>query len=96
MTRFTIHYREVVLTRDLAKIPRNMQGRILRAIEERLASHPGQYGQRLRKSLFGLWKLRVGDYRVVYEIQKDAVHVWLVCHRRDACKVMTQRWGGNP
>lgn len=69
-----------------------MQGRILHAIEARLTSHPEQYGQRLRKSLFGLWKLRIGDYRIVYEIEKDTVVIWLVCHRRDAYEVMTQRW----
>ncbi|WHZ29084.1 MAG: hypothetical protein OJF51_003884 [Nitrospira sp.] len=32
-----------------------------------------QYGTPLRKTLRGYWKLRVGDYRVVYKIEGDEV-----------------------
>ena len=50
---------------DLRRVPKNMRVRILAAADERLGGAPGQYGQRLRQSLHGYWKLRVGDYRVV-------------------------------
>jgi mRNA interferase RelE/StbE len=56
------------LPKDLRDIPANIQDRILKAIEGRLAQAPDQYGERLRQSLHGFWKLRVGDYRVVFEI----------------------------
>jgi hypothetical protein len=31
---------------------------------------PQEYGTPLRKTLKGYWKLRVGDYRVVYKISR--------------------------
>ena len=68
---------------DLRRVPRNMSGRILDAIVERLGSAPNRYGQRLRQSLRGHWKMRVGDYRVVYEIVGRTVRVYGVMHRRD-------------
>ncbi len=57
---------------DVRGIPANLQGRIRRAIETRLRVAPDQYGERLSKDLHGLWKLRVGDYRIVFEIDPKA------------------------
>jgi mRNA interferase RelE/StbE len=39
----------------------------------------------LKGPLAGLWRFRVGDYRVVYRIQDDdrVVIVLLIAHRRD-------------
>lgn len=68
---------------DLRRVPRNLRERILTAVEERLGSAPDRYGQRLRQSLHGYWKLRVGDYRVVYEIVERSVRVYGVMHRRE-------------
>jgi mRNA interferase RelE/StbE len=68
---------------DLTTIPRNMAGRILNAIEDRLARDPTRYGERLRQSLRGFWKMRVGDYRVVYEIVRREVRVYGVMNRRE-------------
>jgi len=68
---------------DLRRGPANMQERILVAVEDRLGRAPDQYGQRLRQSLHGYWKLRVGDYRVVYEIVGRTVRVYGVMHRRE-------------
>ena len=52
-------------------------------MEKRLAQAPDRYGQRLRQSLRGYWKLRVGDHRVVYEIVGREVRVYGVLHGRD-------------
>lgn len=47
---------------------------------------PGQYGERLRKDLAGAWKLRVGDYRVVFDLStaRRLVTILLIAHRRQA------------
>ena len=66
--------------------------RVVRAVESRLMVEPSRYGQRLRRSLAGLWKLRVGDYRVVYEICGRTVTVWAVCHRKDVYDEAEKRW----
>lgn len=68
---------------DLSRLPRNLAARILRAVEERLGRQPHIYGKRLGKSLRGYWKLRVGDYRVVFELVGKAVRIYGVMHRRD-------------
>ena len=41
---------------------------IKRAIQERLTTRPEVYGKPLRRTLKGSWKLRVGNYRVVFKI----------------------------
>jgi mRNA interferase RelE/StbE len=63
-------------SRDVAK-------RIQRAIENRLTVEPQKYGEPLRRTLKGYWKLRVGDYRVVFRIVKNEVWIFAVMHRRD-------------
>ena len=40
--------------------------RIKRAIERKLMTAPEMYGERLKGTLKDLWKLRVGDYRVIF------------------------------
>jgi mRNA interferase RelE/StbE len=89
---FEIEYREEVLGEDLPVIPENLQHRIVRAIEARLTSEPEKYGTRLRRSLAGLWKLRVGDYRVVFEIQPKRVRIWAIVHRKRAYEEAARRW----
>ena len=79
---YEVRYRPEVAEEDLAELPRNLQKRILDAIDSRLTTEPARYGVRLRRSLWGLWKLRVGDYRVVYEIRESEVFVWAIAHRK--------------
>ena len=76
---------------DLSSLPRNMQRRIIQAIEQRLAVDPSGYGLRLRKSLAGFWKLRVGDYRIVYSLEPALVTIFVVGHRREAYAVAGKR-----
>jgi mRNA interferase RelE/StbE len=79
---YEVRYRPEVVEEDLVAIPRDLQRRILAAIDSRLRTDPARYGVRLRRSLWGLWKLRVGDYRVVYEIVESDVFVWAIAHRK--------------
>jgi mRNA interferase RelE/StbE len=70
--------------KDLEGIPSNVRDRIRKAIESRLMTRPDEYGERLRKDLAGAWKLRVGDYRVVFDLdpKQALVTVLLIAHRR--------------
>jgi mRNA-degrading endonuclease RelE of RelBE toxin-antitoxin system len=88
---YSVVYRPETVAEDLPRIPRNLQTRIMRAIESRLMTEPGRYGERLRRSLTGLWKLRVGDYRVCYEIQERTVTVWAIRSRRDVYAILERR-----
>lgn len=89
---FEIEFREEVVSEDLPVIPKNLQRRIVRAIETRLTSEPEKYGTRLRQSFAGLWKLRVGDHRIVFEIQPGRVRIWAIVHRKKAYEEAARRW----
>lgn len=84
MSEFDVLYRPEVHG-DLDDLPGNVQPRIKQAIEERLMTHPHKYGQRLRQSLHDLWRLRTGDYRIVYEVDQEerTVTIWGVLHRKE-------------
>ncbi len=70
--------------RELARLPRHDRERIVRAID-RLGGNP-LAGSPLKGDLRGLRRVRVGDYRVVYEVLDGelVVLVVLVAHRREA------------
>ena len=73
--------------KELAKIDPQQAKRVLRYLRERIAvdEDARRYGAPLRHDLTGLWKYRVGDYRVICEIQ-DSVLIVLVIrigHRRE-------------
>ena len=70
-------------SRELEHIAKPQRLRIITAID-RLADNPF-LGSALKGELRGLRRLRVGDYRVLYEVQNDAVVVLVlrVAHRRE-------------
>jgi mRNA interferase RelE/StbE len=84
VTRFTPHAQ-----RDLLKIPRPDALRILyRLAELQKAMDAGDTSAFDIKALQGhssRWRLRVGDYRVVYTIEDGQLIVWVLAavNRRD-------------
>jgi len=76
---------DLVLKKDFRKIGVEDQKRIIRAIRQRLTTRPKDYGKPLKGELKGFWKLRVGQFRVVYEIRDEQVivAVIMVGFRRD-------------
>jgi mRNA interferase RelE/StbE len=81
-----------VVAEDLTELSANIRARIIRAVDSRLTTEPTRYGVRLRQSLGGLWKSRVGDYRIVYEIEEKKVTVWAIRHRRVVYAEAERRW----
>jgi len=71
--------------RAFRKLDSELQRRISSHILE-LAVQP-QIGKPLRGRLKGLFSLRIGEYRVVYEIRKDKVILHIVAHRRSVYEV---------
>ena len=70
--------------RELRRIPPPYRTRIIHAIDG-LGEHP-LVGSLLKGGLRGLRRIRVGRYRVVYEVQDDELVVLVirVSHRKDA------------
>lgn len=69
---------ELVFKEDFKCIDKSGQRNIIKAIRKKLTINPELYGQPLKRDLQGLWKLRVGQYRVVYRIERDKVLVYVV------------------
>ncbi len=73
--------------KDLKKIDRQMQRRILDYLRQRVATStdPRTLGKSLRGPLSHLFRFRVGDYRVICQI-KDAqilILVISIAHRKE-------------
>lgn len=69
---------------DVKPIPHNIQSRLKDAITNRLGNAPQDYGKPLRGELKSVWSLRVGDYRVIYQLREEKVIILQIVHRRDA------------
>ncbi len=72
---------------ELSQLDRGIQRRIIRYLRERIATSedPRRFGKSLRGGLQGLWRYRVGDFRLVCNIVEDrlVVVVLRVGHRKD-------------
>ena len=70
--------------KELNRIDVTTRSRIVAHID-RLADNP-HLGTTLKGDLRGLRRIRVGDYRVIYEVQDSVLVVLVVrvAHRRDA------------
>ena len=89
--RFELSYHPEVKNSDLPKIDKKIRKIIRKAIEERLTTHPEVYGKPLQRTLKGYWKLRVGDYRVVFKISGKTVFILGIIHRKNAYQISTKR-----
>jgi len=78
---FEILYHPKVIKDDIAGLSLIWRDKIRLAIEEKLTTSPDFYGKPLRRSLKGYRKLRVGDYRVVFRINKNKVYILAIVHR---------------
>jgi len=88
---FAVKYHPAVKEIDLPRINVKMRDRIRRAIESRLMTAPQEYGLPLRKNLGGYWKLRVGDYRVVFKVEGEVVYLLGIRHRKKIYEEVTGR-----
>lgn len=85
--KYGVKYHPHVLSKDLPKLNQDIKAGIKKAIEERILAAPAEYGLPLRKTLKRYWKLRVGDYRVVYRINEDVIVIFCIRHRKDVYAV---------
>jgi len=73
--------------RDLRKLGAEGERLILRYLRERIAGSddPRRFGHALTGDHKGLWRYRVGDYRIVASIEDDRFVVLVVTigHRRE-------------
>jgi mRNA interferase RelE/StbE len=66
--------------RDLAKLDKSIQRRIVQYLQKRIApaKDPTAFGHGLAHNLSHLWRFRVGDYRILCRIEEDRLVVFVV------------------
>lgn len=84
---WTIEYHQPV-QKFVRKLPADHQKRLKTFLEQRLATHenPRKLGLALKGTeRGGLWRYRVGDYRIICELQDDRLVVLVIeiGHRRE-------------
>ena len=87
--RYAIRIKESA-ARELQHIERSDRERLIAAID-RLAENPFA-GSALKGELRGLRRIRVGDYRLIYELREQdlVVLVLRAAHRREAYRRRTR------
>jgi mRNA interferase RelE/StbE len=73
--------------KELRKLAYPVQEKILRYLRTRIEGleNPRVFGQSLSGNKHGLWRYRVGDYRIICELEDHALIVLVVSvgHRKD-------------
>lgn len=78
---YKIVYHSKVVSNDIPRLSSEWREKIRFVIEQRLTTYPDLYGKPLRRSLKGYRKLRAGDYRVIFKIEKSTVKILIIQHR---------------
>jgi len=70
--------------RQVRKLPRPARDRIVSAVAD-LADEPRPHGARKLVGEQTAWRIRIGDYRVIYDVRDDVLTVTVVraAHRRE-------------
>ena len=81
---YRIFYEERV-RKDLKKIPGNFTNIVLASVNK-LAANPVPHGYKKIAGQKGLYRIRQGDYRIVYTINHSAreIKIILIRHRKDS------------
>lgn len=79
--------------KDLKKLSIDIVLNILDSIDNYLAFNPSKDSEMQGKKYKGYFKYRVGDYRVVYNLDhiEKFIIVKVVAHRKEVYKILTRR-----
>ena len=83
MHKFKIEYAKGVV-KDLKKLPVSIREKALLVVEKILVQDPNA-GRPLSGQYKGLWKYRIGDYRIIYAIEKSRLVIFVlrIRHRKN-------------
>jgi mRNA interferase RelE/StbE len=76
-----------VAEKQLRRLDRPVQKRLLDWLDDRIegCKDPRHFGEALRGDLGGLWRYRIGDYRIICQIHEERLVVLALAigHRRE-------------
>jgi mRNA interferase RelE/StbE len=73
--------------KDIEKLDRSVRQRIGKALL-RYENDPVKYGEKLTDPAIGSYRFRIGDYRVIFDLEGPDIVVLRVGHRRELYKRM--------
>ena len=71
--------------KDLRKIDIQEQKRIVNKLKE-FRNNPIQYASKLKNKKIGSYRFRIGDFRVIFDLDKDNIVILRIGHRKDIYK----------
>ncbi len=92
MEKYKITYHPKVHKIDIPRLG-SIAKRLLFVIYQKLTLYPENYGLPLRSPLKGYWKLRIGDYRAIYEVVNNEVKIQVMGHRKEVYEIAKKRLG---
>lgn len=73
--------------KDIEKLPLKIRERILRKLKfYSLQENPFKYAEKVKDSMFGEYKFRIGDYRAIFDVDGRKITILKVGHRKDIYK----------
>jgi len=79
---YRVQYSDHVRSAVIPKLDPGVRSVILQAIELKLMVAPEAFGKSLRHTLRLLRVLRIGDWRVIYQLSEKEVYIVTIRHRR--------------
>jgi len=69
-------------SRDIRKLEENVKKRIGKALKK-YEEEPLKYASKLTDPALGTYRFKIGDYRVIFDIESEEIVVLLIGHRKD-------------
>jgi len=71
--------------KEIAELPSGVRNRVIRAVRTLAKDARPGGARKLMGEMRGAWRIRVGDYRVIYDVDDDRrlVIILAVLHRRE-------------
>jgi len=69
-------------SRDIRKLEENVKKRIGKALKK-YEEEPLKYASKLTDPALGTYRFKIGDYRVIFDIESEEIVVLRIGHRKD-------------
>lgn len=82
---------KLIFARSAFRQFQKLEYAVQKRIDEKLnfyisQKNPLQFAEPLQDSRFGNWRFRIGNYRVLFDVENDKIIVLKVGHRKDIYK----------
>lgn len=73
--------------KEVEKLPPQIRKRILKKLKfYSLQENPLRFAEKLRDRRFGEYRFRIGDYRILFDVENHKITILKVGHRKDIYK----------